>query len=157
MKQNRKKSALAFLMMSGILLGLFAVGRGIADTGKTDKRLLGKWSRVTDVVAEGITLQPDGTFQILDISYYRMFHTVWRNVTVGHYRVEGDKIIFYNQKISTTSKAGIVKYTVGDYEVLKEQEKTHRVNEAIKDQTLIFKIIDPDKVMFNDGEFKRDK
>ena len=157
MKQNRKKSTLAFLMLSGILLGLFAVGRGIADIGKTDKRFLGKWSRVTDIVAEGITLQPDGTFQILDISYYRSFRTVWRNVTVGHYRVEDDKIIFYDQKISTTSKAGIVKYTMGDYEVLKEQEKTHRVNEPIKDRTLTFKIIDPDKVIFNDGEFKRDK
>jgi len=157
MKQNRKKLTLAFLIMSGILSGLFAAGRGIADTAKTDKRLLGKWSRVTDVVAEGVTLQPDGTFQILNISYYRMFHTVWRNVTVGHYRVKGDKIIFYNQKISTTSKAGIVKYTAGDYEVLKEQEKTHRVNEPTKDRTLDFKIIEPDKVMFNDEEFKRNK
>ena len=157
MKHYLKMPSLAFLVTVGMLLVLVAAGRGTADTGRTDERLLGKWARVTDVVAEGITLRPDGTFEIRDISYYRMFHTVWRNVTVGHYRVEGDKIIFYDQKISTTSKAGVVQYTMGDYEILKEQEKVNRVNEPIKDEARAFKIVGPDKVIFGDAEFKRYK
>lgn len=157
MDRCQRKSKLAFLVMLGILSGLVGAGLGFAEAGTFDHRLLGKWSRVTDVVAEGITLRPDGTFQILNLSYYRNFRTVWRNVTVGKYKVEGDKITFYDRKISTTSKAGVVRYTLGEYEMLKEQERTHRVNERLEDRTLTFKVMDPDTVMFGDEEFKSDK
>jgi len=157
MDRCQRKSKLAFLVMSGILSGLVGAGLGFAEAGTFDHRVLGKWSRGTDGVAEGITLRPDGTFQILNLSYYRTFRTVWRNVTVGKYKVEGDKITFYDRKISTTSKAGVVRYILGEYEMLKEQERTQRVNEPLEDLTLTFKVMDPDTVMFGDEEFKPDK